>query len=463
MSLRRAWRALPVWASLFAVVVADAAGGDDLAGTLPEDYIPALKPILAAASKQSRVIIAKEIEISQREAQAMQVDALRGPNFGGHLDYVQNQTAVSGNSDTQSREGGLFYGLALNQPVYHWGALENQSAVARIGVAIAEKNYAEAYRLLIVDLRQRYLSLIVRKAFLRQARFALGLTEYDLKFTVENLAKGLVSKEAAAQQQLSYRETKLGLERAEVEFSNLRRAFARMAGLADFPEDAVPLEIPKPDYASAAMSELLAGLLRDGGKGTFQAQIYELMIQEANLNYKIAKVRLLPKINASAGYSLENTTNATPTAVQQQGVARQTVTLNAQWNIFDSFATKGAKAEALARKRLHERELKTAAEETLDRAQSLQRQLAIDVQALEFSEIHNQQVADEMKRAKEELGRGNTSTRAIDGMTASVYSSEANNLVARATLLIHWSEFVSLTGADPMLNNLPVNYVREKR
>lgn len=463
MSLRRTWRALPVWASLFALVVADAAGGAELSGTLPEDYVPALKPILAAALKQSPKIIAQDIEISQREAQAIQIEALRLPNLSGHLDYVRNQTAISSNSATQSTDGGLFGGVAVNQPVFHWGALDNQSAAARIRVAIAEKNLLEAYRLLTVDLRQRYLSLIVRKAGLRQARFALGLTAFDLNFTKENFAKGQVSKEALDTQQLSYDETSLGIENSEAVFDNLRRDFIRLSGIGELPEDSIPLEISKPAYSADVAAELLAGLLRADGKGTFQAQAYELMIHESDLSYQVARVRLLPKFNASAGYSLENTTNATATSVMQQGVARETVALSAQWNIFDGLATRGAKAEAIAGKRQHERELKTVAEETIDRAQTLKRQLAIDARMLEFEEIHHRQAVDDLTRAKEELERGNLSKRTVDGVANSLYSRDPSLAAARATLLIDWSEFVSLTGADPMLNTISAQHAREKR
>jgi outer membrane protein TolC len=462
MSPRR-FRCAPPVLALFLALSAARAQSDPVAGTLPEDYVPALKPILATALKQSPQIIAKEIEISQREAQVLGVDAQRLPRVDGHLDYTRNQTAISGNSATQTTDGGFFYGAGVSQPVFHWGALDNQSAAARIEVQIAEKNYAEGYRLVAYDLRQKYLSLIVRKAGLRQARFALGLTEADLRLTKEDLTRGLASKETVAAQQLAFDETSLGLEAAEAKFAELKRDFARIAGIGPMTEDAIPLEIPKPAYAAGAVSELLAGLLRDGAKSTFQAQVYELLIHEADLNYKIAKVRLLPKFNASAGYSLENTTNATTTSVLQQGVARETATLNAQWTIFDGFAARGAKAEALAGKRQHERELKTNAEETLDRAQTLQRLLAIDARALEFAEIHRQMVVDELSHAKDEFGRGNASQRDLDAIVSNLYAQEANTAVARATLLIHWSEFVSIAGADPVLNNLPAHYAREKR
>lgn len=463
MSLRRTQCAPLVWALLFALGAGPAMGAEDVAGTLPEDYVPALKPLLALALKQSPQVIAKEIDISRREAQVLGADAQRLPNVSGHLDYLRDRTAISGVSGSNSSEGGFFYGAAVNLPLFHWYALENQSEAARIEVAIADKNYAEAYRLLTVELRQRYLALIVRKAYLRQARYAFAMTEFDLNVAKDNLARGQLAKEVLAAQQVSCEEASVGLERAEAQFASLRRAFARLVGLDDLAEDAIPLEIPPPAYSANAVAELLAGLLREGGRGTYQAQIHEMEMHEADLNYKIAQVRLLPKFNAVADYSLENTTVGTATAVSQQGLARETVAVNAQWTIFDGFAARGAKAEALANKRQHERELKNTTEQTLDRAQWLQRELALDARELALKETHEKLVADNLSRAQEELGRGKASKRTIESATSDLYFHQADTTVARANLLTFWSELVSLAGADPILNNLPAHHVREKR
>jgi outer membrane protein TolC len=462
MSLRRFRRALPVGAFLFAFVIARA-GSDDFAGTLPEDYLPELKPILQAALKQSPQVIAKEIEIAQSEARAMAVDAQRLPSLGGHLDYAYNQTAISGNSGTQTRDSGVFYGLALNQPLFHWGALANQSAAARIEVSIAEKNFAETYRLVAVNLRQQYLTLIAKNAVLRQARFALAQSATDLQRAKDDRGLGNVSPATSAAQQLSFDEASLGVERVEAEFAGLQRGFARLAGIDQIAEDAIPLEIGAPHYSAATVTELLAGLVRDGAKSTFEAQVRELQMHEADLNYKIASVRLRPNINAGASLNQENTTNATTTSVLQQGVARQTATVTMQWSIFDGYATQAAKRDALASKRLHERELKTAVQGTLDQAQTLQRQIGIDARAMELTETHRKLAEDQLAKAKEGAALGDLRRSAIAGATNLLYYHEANNTAARATFLAHWAELVSLVGTDPVLNNLPANYVREKR
>lgn len=462
MSLRRFRCAPPVLALVLALSAARAES-DSIGSTLPEDYLPGLKTILQTALSQSPPVLAKEIDIALNEARVLGVDAQRLPSLSSHLDYARNQTAISGNSGTQTNDSGFFYGIDLNQPVFHWGALKNQSDAARISVMVAEKNYQEMKRLIAIELRQRYLALIAKKAVLQQGRFALGLAAADLALAREKLAEGDARPNAVASQQMGFDEASLRLERDEAEFAGSRRSFARLAGLEDLAEDAIPVEIAKPANPAAAATELLATFLRSGAKSAFQTEIYELLVHQDDLSYQVARVRQLPKFNARASYGLENTTNATPTSVLQQGVARQTVLLNTQWNIFDGFATRGAKHEALANKRLHERELQTSVDEALDKAQALQRALSLDARAMELTELRRQQSADDLAQVKENLGLGNTSKRAVADAQSNLYASEANNCAARATFLGHWAEFVSLAGTDPVLNFVPVQHAREKR
>ena len=462
MSLRFRRHASPLGVFFLALPLA-CAQSLDVAGTLPEAYLPGLKTILQNALRQSPQIILKEIEIEQSVARTTVVNAQRLPGLGGHLDYAGNQTAISGNTQTYDRNSGFFYSLGLNQALFHWGALKNQTNIAKIGVLIAEKSHAEAYRALAVSLRRGYLDLVVKKMVLRNGRLALDRLKADLDLTKEKFLRGEIAEGEVGGLQLNFDDVALQLARAETEFANTRLTFAHLVGMKDLSEAELPSAIPKPAYPAAMASALLAGLLRDGGKGTFMAQVSALHVQEAELSYRIARVRLLPKFNATAGYSLQNTTNATQSFVSQTGVATQSVGVTAQWNMFDGFATRGEKQGAMASKRFYERQLQSNAEAALDQAQMLQRELDLDVRMMASSEQRRGLAELGAKRIKEEVELGTAPESAINLATAEVYARETNEAAARAALLARWSEFVSLAGVDPVLNNIPARYVREKR
>jgi len=390
MSLRRSWRALPILA-VFCVESLAGAEPTDIAGTFPEDYLPALKPILESALRQSPQIIAKQIEMEQSAARVYGADALRLPSLGGDLSYARNETSVANdnnaNGRAKSNDAGIFYSVRLNQALYHWGALKAEGDKARIGVLIAERNYREASRLLAVALRRSYLDLVVKKITLRQMRFARDLLEKDLKLAKEKFANGTLSEGEIGGRDLNLKDFKLRTQRAEIEFANLRHAFSRLAGIGGLTEDAIPHEMTKPTYSPETTAALLDLITRDSGRSTFQAKVAELRVREADLNILIANVRLRPKVNVGAAYSLENTTNASATSVSQQGVARQTLSLSMQWNIFDGFATKGAKLDALAAKRANQLQLQNVTEAVVDAAKALAQQLDLDAQEMEMAEI----------------------------------------------------------------------------
>lgn len=462
MSLRRSRRALPVWGCFFAVSLARAQL-PDVAGTFPEDYLPTLKPILEIALRQSPQVIAKQLELEQSTLRVMGANSLRLPSLGGNLTYASNETAVSSNNSTRSRDNGVFYNLYLNQSIYHWGAQKNEGDKARIGVLISQKNYAEAKRTLAVTLRRSYLELIVKKSLLRQMRFARDLNIADLKLAKENLEKGTFSQSDVGARELNLSEEKLRTQRAEVDLTAARRAFARLAGIGDLAEDAIPTEISALTYNAAMTSALMAALVRDGGRQTFQAQVSEMRVRLAELDYRIARVRLLPKFGASASYSLENTTNASSNSVSQQGVARQTLAVGASWAIFDGFASRAAKRDALVSKRAAELELKTTSEATIEAAQNLVQQLELDAQAMEMSSLRLGLASAQVTNMQSELKLGNVPQTAVDLSISGLRAMEASNANARATFLARWTEFASLVSHDPVLTQLPARHDSTKR
>ena len=231
---------------LFAFGALSALGGEprDVAGTMPEDHFPALKTILQAAVRQSPTILLRQIEIEQQEARVFGADARRLPNVGGDLRYDSSKTAISSNTSTQSRDNGLFYSFSIEQALYHWGAIKANSLIARIRVAIAERNYADAYRGLAVALRQSYVALVARKAGLRYEHFSLGLAEASLKSALEKRDRGQISAGEFEGLKLNFEEARLSVDRLEADFAGERRRFARLAGMSDLAEDALPSDIP---------------------------------------------------------------------------------------------------------------------------------------------------------------------------------------------------------------------------
>jgi outer membrane protein TolC len=323
---------------------------------------------------------------------------------------------------------------------------------------------ARVYRELAVQLRKAYLSLVVEKARVRQVREGYRLAENELAITAEKKERGLVSSAGLEGEKLKLSEQKLELDRVEDEFAKNRLRFARLAGLPpDFPESAIPNDIPKPVYSAPVVSGMTARLLSENGKGTLESETYDLRIREATLQQKIQNTRLLPKFGASAGYTLRNDTTVNGNSVNQRAVAEQTIAVGGYWNIFDGLATRGAKREAAIAKRTLEYRKTVEVDQLLQNAQTLERTLGLDARQLEQSEIRYGLAKQGRDNIRTEVSFGNLPKSDLERAEQGILLAEAKNLESRAAYLGRWSEFVAVAGDDPVLNNLPVRYVREKK
>lgn len=435
--------------------------GVSVEGTMPEDNLPALKSILDSALKQSPEMIQNEINIAQAKANVYNSDHPLWPSVSGGASYGDNKSStVGGSSSTQKA---LLYNVGISQPIFQWGALANQSRIGRISLLISKRSYSEAYRQLATSIREQYLGLILKKLTIRNSRYQLDLAKAQLASMQNRLKQGTVSSGEIEAVSETVEDGSLNLERQEDDYATAMRSFQTMAGLKELTDDEIPLSLPRPSFNRDAASALLAGLLRDHARSTFQAQVYEMQIRQAELNYQVARVNLLPKLSASTGYQVSSSTTAFNSNISQSVIDSLTAYLNVSWQIFDGFATRGAKLSALESKRSSEQQLDSYIESTEEQAQHLNRILGISARYEDITLSRWQGQLGNLEEELRELKAGRVPQSAVDSLRASANDYELHNLSARVDLYSQWSEFVSIVGRDPALNNLPPSYVREKR
>ena len=436
----------------------------EVAGSMPEDFLPELKLLLDSALQRSPQLIVADFERTVQAAKIYGADSARLPNLRGSSEYASNQTEVSGNNNSQSRASGFFYRFEAGQAIFHWGALRNQSLVARLNLLGAQKGYAIAARELGVVIRKAYLALVTERSRLQQGRQALAVLRADLAVLEEKKRSGSISSAVYEGERLRDREMAAELARGEAEFAANRQRLARLVGIpgGELPEERIAVSLPRPDYSASLATAIKAAVQRSEAKGTFEYEALDLKVREASLRYAIERTRLLPKLNLGAGYSLENSTDVIGATVNQQAYRRQNVNLNVQWNIFDGFATRGALREALATKRLFERNRDAKVEEMLQDVQLLERSLAVDAENIELTEIRRGMAEQAQRRIAEEVARGKVRRGEIERFRIGLLLAEAKNVEARAQYFGRWSDFVAVAGYDPLSRPLSVAHAREK-
>jgi outer membrane protein TolC len=262
---------------------------------------------------------------------------------------------------------------------------------------------------------------------------------------------------------LRLREGEFDLKRVESDFETNRRRFSRLVGMAELAEDALPDDIPRPNYSEPQAAAMAAMVLRDNARGTLEFEYWDIRLREAVLGQKIAATGLLPKFGASANHQLQNSTSVNGNAVQQSAITTDSISIGGSWPIFDGFATRAAKHHALLNKRSIEHQRTVKIEELLESVQTLQRRLKFDADQLEFVATRKGIAEDSQRIATAEANFGNIPKGTVDNARLAVLLANAKNLEARALYLNDWCEFVAVAANDPVLNNLPARYARGKK
>lgn len=450
---------LPITLSLvLAATLGLRAEAPSLQGTMPEDYLPGLSPLLKEAVERSPSTISASISLASAEAAQYGSASALWPRLSASTGYQESNESISRGQTSTAK--GLNYGLNLSQPIFQWGAFRNQKIIGDLGEKIAEKQFADAYRLLAVSIREQYMTLVSKRIVLRNQQFNLKISKESLEAQKARFEAGSSSEAELGNFRMSVEQAQLDADRAEEDLSYAKRVFTRLVGIDDLSDDSIPAELPHPEFSAGLADTVLTGFVGEGIESTFQSEMYQMELKQQDLNYKIAKVNLLPKVSAAAGYSYSNQTSLSATSISQVEVQEEVYNVAASWSIFDGFATRGQKLSALASKRLTERQRQTYIDSTVDQIADMRKQLGFSSRAMSIAEVHNALIAAEVKRLGQDKDLGYASQATIDTGVLNLYATEYIMAYARSEYLSRWTEFISLAGIDPALANLSSRYAR---
>ena len=427
-------------------------------GTLPEDLLPGLKTILAEAMNLAPRMLDQRITFAQAEAAKIQAASGLYPHLTGSSSYGMTRSASDTGNASSGR--GFGYGVGISQSIFQEGSVKAAADVGKIGEQIAKNNYAEAYRTLLGTLRYQYLQLIYKKALLNQTRRQVETQKKELAYTQDNVARGLSAPDVLPAGETAVLAVQLAADRQTQDFENSRRLFARLAGQVAFAESAVPDAIPEARLPDGASAVLLANFLRGGVSDTPQAQTYALYLRQSELNYRTAKYVNYPKISLGLGYN--NSANIAPDAsgnVTTSFVTTQSASVGMSFTLFDAGSARAGKTIALNNRRMSERQLQTYIDTTRDEAENREKQVSFEYRAMELAARNLASAASALAVDKDYRTSGQRADLDVERSTTAYEVSEIAAFAARASFLQQWSDFVSLVGADPMMNQLPASYL----
>jgi outer membrane protein TolC len=427
-------------------------------GTLPEDLLPGLRPILQSAMAQSPQMLQQGIAIAQADANELTALSVRWPSLSAFGSYGGSEASVdSAGGTSTSSSSGAYYSLSSGIRIFEFGAINAGINIARIGTQIAEQQHDEAYRTLLLTLRAQYLDLIVRKTGVRNARFVVEQRRADLEDTERRIATNELSPGAINEPQVQLLEAEVAVEQTQYYLDTARRVFMRLAGISSLPDAAIPDTVPVPPAPSSS-DALYSSFVGGGIEQTPQARQLESIIRRSELELFIANRRLLPKFSIGAGTGISNNTSVGVDTggnarVSQAEVTSSNISISGSWSIFDGFATRAAKEQARVAIESGQLQLQNYIDNTTDRVTDLRAQMRIARINLEITERRLGLVRSQLQLYLDAVPA--TPAMTVAGARANVNNAETIALSARGAYLNLWSEFVSLVGADPAMDSIP--------
>ncbi len=304
-------------------------------------------------------------------------------------------------SETRLREEDYNARLQIEQNLYTGGAVTSQVAIAYLNIDKANYDLQEIVSRVTMDVRIAFNELLLNRAKVRVREDSVRVLDEDLKSQQQSFDAGIVGK--------------LNVQRAEVALANerpelfntqtqLKNSYLRLGELfgTDAPPGAAaaPFEISgelqyRPNHPD--LNDCLARA--DANRPVIKARQKDIEIEDQQ--YILDRSALRPHVRAFSGYEVYSERDP---EVGQEFNYGGIVGINATWNIFDGFATKGRMQATRARREAAVQALAAARRSVASEVRSAFFDLKQAERVLE-TETRNVQTADEAL----EIAKGNFS------------------------------------------------------
>ena len=250
-------------------------------------------------------------------------------------------------SETNLRQEDYNVTLKLQHNLYTGGAVTSQMGIARLNLEKQNYELQEIASRVAMDVRIAFNELLLNRAKVRVRQDSVRVLDEELKNQEQSFSAGIVSN--------------LNVQRAEVALANerpelfnaetqLKNSYLRLGDLfgteVDLKGDATPFEISGELQYQSNHADLNDCLARaDSNRPVIKARQKDIQIEEQQ--YILDRSALRPHVRAFSGYEVysERDPDVGP-EFNYGGV----VGINATWNIFDGFATKGRMQATHARR-----------------------------------------------------------------------------------------------------------------
>ena len=431
---------------------------------LPETYFPDLRNLIDTAAKQSPRMMARNTENAVAEANRITARSGQLPSAGGYLSYypwvtetrgVAGSTNGSPNPDAVFHPKKLTYNFTITQPIFHWGSLRANTQIGALQEKITQGQTAEAYRILVDEIRAQYLQVVVNKAGLSRSRFNQQIADEQLTLARDKLEKNVISEADMFTPTIAAEQARLAADRAADDYENSRIYLSKLTGTPVLSDEQIPTDIPPITPVSSALQSVTAQFTGQAEPDSYYLQTMRDQIETEKLNYKVANTRLRPKLNLAVGTTQDEFSYSVNIADKYE-VRSYFAGVTVSWNVFDGFATRSAKRIPLARRRQLEENYRNQTSDTIAAVNTQMRQVEYAARHLSIVERMLGSATNILTARKEDINRGIASDADVNAAQLRFFDSQLATYAARNDYMMRVARLLSATQNDPALINVPL-------
>jgi len=259
----------------------------------------------------------------------------------GLVDKRQQQT------ETRLRDEDYNVILKLEQNLYTGGAVTSQMAIARLNVAKQVYELQEIASRVAMDVRIAFNELLLNRAKVRVHQDSVRVLDEELKNQQQSFSAGIVSNLNVQRAEVALANERPELFNSETQLKNSYLRLGDLFGTEIHPRgETAPFEISGELQYKTNHPDLNDCLARaDANRTVIKARQKDIEIEDQQ--YNLDRSALRPHVRAFSGYEVYSERDP---EVGQEFNYGGVVGINATWNIFDGFATKGRMQATRARR-----------------------------------------------------------------------------------------------------------------
>jgi outer membrane protein TolC len=289
-----------------------------------------------------------DIAIARKKVQAARggfIEARSGflPSLTSSGLYDKRQTQ----SESSLRQEDYNAILRLDQNLYTGGAVTSQVAIAQLNIDKANYDLQEIVIRVTMDVRIAFNELLLNRAKVHVREESVRVLDEELNNQQERLSAGIVSKLNVQRAEVALANERPELFNAQTDLKNSYLRLAELLGTDVRPgAQAPPFEVSgelqyRPNHPD--LSNCLARA--DANRPVIKARQKDIEIEDRQ--YVVDRSAMRPHVRAFSGYEVYSERDP---AVGPEFNYGGVVGINATWNIFDGFATKGRMQATRARR-----------------------------------------------------------------------------------------------------------------